>query len=86
MSFLSSNPLQNTKIKSLDIQLVHKYQQNEKTEFRIFSAQEKDELDLSDRNIKQSLKLFDIYKIPIIYKNDAEPELDKIRQTISATV
>lgn len=85
MSFLSSNPLHNTKIKALDIQLVHKHQENQKTEFKIFSAQEKDELDLSDRNIKQSLGLFDIYKVPVIYKKDSEPELDKTRQTVLAT-
>ena len=82
LSFVPSTIVNNTKLKSFDIDMIKRSQSNKKTNFKLFSAQEKDEIDLNDKHVKKSLKLLDIFKIPIIYKNNSEYELDNLRKIL----
>ncbi|MCY4490378.1 MAG: DUF3037 domain-containing protein [Thaumarchaeota archaeon] len=85
LSFIPTTILNNTKLKSFDINLIRNSQSTKKTIFQLFSTQEKDEIKLNDKRIKKSLELLKLVKIPIIYKNDLEYEFDKLCKILVTT-
>jgi len=85
LSFVPNTILNNTKLRSFDINLIRAAQTTKKTNFKLFSAQDKDEIDLKDTHVQKSLKILELSDIPIIYKNDSEYELDKIRKILVTT-
>jgi len=86
LSFLSASLLDKTKAKSLDINMIRDSQSShKKTQFRIFSAQEKDQVNLGEKRIKKSFELLEFFKIPVFFKNDSEYELDRIRHEVLAS-
>lgn len=82
LSFIPSTIVTSTKVKSFDINMIRNSQSQKKTNFQLFSLQDKDEINLDDKYVKKSLELLELSKIPIIYKNDSEYELDKIRKIL----
>ena len=82
LSFIPTTILNSTKLKSFDINLIRNSQSTKKTNFQLFSAQEKDEIKFDDKHVKKSLELLELVKIKIIYKNDSEYELDKLRKIL----
>jgi len=85
LSFLSSSLVDKTKVKSFDFRMIWESQVSHKTQFKIFAAQEKDQINIAEKKIKKSFELLNIFKIPVIFKNDSEYELDKIRKEVLAT-
>lgn len=85
LSFISTAIVNSTKLKSFDINLIRNSQSMKKTIFQLFSTQEKDEIELNDKRVKKSLELLELLKIPIIYKNDSQYELDKLRKILVTT-
>ena len=82
LSFIPTTILNSTKLKSFDINLIRNSRFGRKTNFQLFSTQEKDEIELDDKHVKKSLELLDLLKIPIIYKNDSQYELDKLHKIL----
>ena len=85
LSFLSTTLIVNTKVKSFDIRMILESQVSHKTQFKIFASQEKDQINIGEKKIKKSFELLDFFKIPVIFKNDSEYELDKIRKEAVVT-
>ena len=88
LSFSAGNALRTTKSASSDIELVRKSQRRSgglQTAFRIFSEQDRDEVDTADDRVRKSLEVLELSDIETVYKRDHQCELDKILKTVSAT-
>lgn len=87
LSFSAGNVLRTTKSASSDIELVRKSQRKSgslQTDFRIFSEQDRDEVDTADERVRKSLEVLELSGIEAVYKKDRQCELDKILKAVSA--
>lgn len=88
LSLSAGNVLDTTKIKSCDIGLIRGSQTKpraglQKTDFKIFAAQDRDEVDTRENRVRKSLEVLEFSKIPLVYKGDSGHELDRICKTVS---
>lgn len=88
LSLSAGNVLDATKIKSCDIGLIRGSQTRpraglQKTGFKIFAAQDRDEVDTRDDRVRKSLRVLEFSKIPLVYRGDSGHELDRICKTVS---
>lgn len=88
LSFSKSNVLSVTKNTFSDIEIIRKWQKRAgslQTGFRVFSEQDRDEVDTADDRVRKSLEVLELSGIRAVYKKDHQHELDKIRRIVSST-
>jgi len=88
LSFSAGNVLGITKRAFSDIELIRKSQRRSGsplTDFKIFSEQDRDEVDTTDDRVRKSLEVLELSGVDTVYKKDHRYELDRIRKTASAT-
>ena len=88
LSFSKSNVLDMARNTFLDVELVRKSQKKSGsflTDFKIFSEQDRDEVDTADGRVQKSLEVLELSGIQTVYRKDHACELDKIRRIVSAT-
>ena len=86
LSFSAGGVLNRAKLSSMDIDLVRISQHKTgvpRTRFRMFSAQDKDQVGTEDP-VRKSLEVLELQKIPVVYRADQQHELDSIRRQVSA--
>lgn len=88
LSFSKSNVLDITRNTSLDIELIRKSQRKSgifQTDFKVFSEQDRDEVDASDGRVRNSLEVLELSGIQTVYRKDHVYELDRIHKIVSVT-
>lgn len=85
----AGNVLDHAKVKSFDIGVIRESQKRsragQETRFKILAAQDRDEVDMGKKSVKKSLEVLEHSKIPVVYKKDAECEIDSIHKSLAAT-
>lgn len=85
----AGNVLNHAKVKSFDIDVIRESQKRsragQKTRFKILAAQDRDEVDVGKKSVRKSLEVLEHSKIPVVYKKDAECEIDSIHKSLAAT-